>query len=79
MYQGLIPEGMSLGQIPNYLFGSYQALAITIFNLVPSLTTTLGVSALPAVATAWATRSEKELRRNVEACLLYTSMSAFII
>ena len=76
MYQGLIPEGMSLGQIPNYLFGSYQALAITIFNLVPSLTTTLGVSALPAVATAWATRSEKELRRNVEAVIRMTCLVA---
>ncbi|MBC8569807.1 putative polysaccharide biosynthesis protein [Zongyangia hominis] len=76
MYGHLIPAGMTLDQLPNFLFGSYQALSITIFNLVPALTTTFGVSALPAVATAWATRSMKDLQRNVEVVLRITCLVA---
>lgn len=75
MYQGLIPAGMEQSRIPNYLYGSYNA-ALTIFNLVPAITTTFGVSALPNVASAWAVRNLQATKRNVESVLRVTSLIA---
>lgn len=76
MYQGLIPQGYSVTDVSKYLYGSYSGIAVNIFNLVPSLTTTLGVSILPAVAGAFATRNLPEVKRNVESVLRVTAMVA---
>ena len=75
-YQGLIPQGYSVTDVSKYLYGSYSGIAVNIFNLVPSLTTTLGVSILPAVAGAFATRNLPEVKRNVESVLRVTAMVA---
>ena len=76
MYQGVLPEKIPAEEIPNYLFGAYN-MSVTIFNLVPALTTTFGVSALPAVTAAWAVRSESQLRKNIESVWRITAMVAF--
>lgn len=76
MYEGLIPQGYGAVEIAKYLYGSYSGIAINIFNLVPSLTTTLGVSILPAVASAWAVRDGARVKRNIEAVLRVTSLIA---
>lgn len=75
MYQGLIPEAMELVEIPNYLFGAYN-LSVTVFNLVPAITTTFGISALPAVTTAWVEGQRESLRRNIESVWRMTSLIA---
>ncbi len=75
MYEGLIPQGKQLSEIPNYLYGSYQC-AITLFNLVPTLTSTFGVSALPAVASAWALKNRELVRKNVESVIRITCLIA---
>ncbi len=77
MYKGLMPENITLTTLPNYLFGTYQGLAINIFNLVPALAVTFCISALPAVTTAWTVGNMQSLRRNVESVLRVTSMLAF--
>ncbi|MDD3192401.1 MAG: polysaccharide biosynthesis protein [Oscillospiraceae bacterium] len=76
MYEGILPSGTPEGEIPNYLFGAYN-MSVTLFNLIPALTTTFGVSALPSVTAAWASRSENQLRRNIESVWRVTSMIAF--
>lgn len=76
MYAGLLPASIEAADIPNFLYGSYAGLAVTIFNLVPSITTAIGVSALPAVASAWALRSDKLMKRNVESVLKIASFIA---
>ncbi|WP_312643696.1 polysaccharide biosynthesis protein [Hydrogenoanaerobacterium sp.] len=76
MYSGAIPPAMEISGIPNFLYGTYT-MAVTIFNLVPAITTTFGVSALPIIASAWATHNRHELTRGIESVLRITSMVAF--
>ena len=51
-------------------------MSVTLFNLIPALTTTFGVSALPAVTGAWAARNAPMLRRNIESVWRVTAMIA---
>ena len=80
MYQELAKEASDqadlLSKIPTYLYGCYKGFAFSIFNLVPTIATSLGVSALPAMATAWAARSKKAVRLNMESVLRITSLIA---
>ena len=76
MYQGVLPASTPKEEIPNYLFGAYN-MSVTLFHLIPALTTTFGVSALPAVTTAWAAGNRTLLRRNIESVWRVTSLIAF--
>ena len=76
MYAGAIPAGHALADIPNYLNGSYKGLAVTLYNLIPTFTVAMGVSALPAVTVAWERKDEVGLKRNVEAALRATLILA---
>lgn len=76
MYSGAIPAAMELSGVPNFLYGTYT-MAVTIFNLVPALTTTFGVSALPVIAGAWGAGNRRELKRGIESVLRVTSLVAF--
>lgn len=76
MYAGAIPAAMELRDIPNFLYGTYT-MAVTVFNLVPAITTTFGVSALPVIAAAWSTRNQNDLTRSIESVLRITSLVAF--
>ena len=61
----------------NFCFGAYSGLAVTMFNLVPSVTNTLGKGALPAFAEACAAgdlgqaalHAENVLRRTAFLCI----------
>lgn len=74
MYRGLIPPEYQPADIAKYLYGSYSGIAVNIFNLVPSLTATFGVSILPAVAGAWAARDRRRVHRNIESMLRATCL-----
>lgn len=76
MYQDAIPPGVELDRLASYLYGCYSGLAVPIYNLVPSLTTVIGVSLLPAVSAAWATGNRNALERNVASALRVTAMIA---
>ncbi len=76
MYQNAVPPAMELEDIPNFLYGAYT-MAVTVFNLVPAITTTFGVSALPMIAAAWGTKNRGELTRGIGSVLRITSIVAF--
>ncbi|MFA9380899.1 MAG: polysaccharide biosynthesis C-terminal domain-containing protein [Acetanaerobacterium sp.] len=76
MYAGMIPADMTLARLPAFLFGTYKGLPMTIFHLVPAITTAFGISVLPAVSSAWARRDSAELKRNVESALRVTALVA---
>lgn len=77
MYVGAIPKGNLAAPetVPNYLFGCYN-MALTLFLLVPSVTQSFGVSALPSVTRAFQTRDSQKLKRTVEAVLRITFLTA---
>lgn len=61
IFSDLLGAGISYAQMPNFIYGSFTGLAVTLFNLVPSLTNMFGKSMLPAAAAAKASGDGKRL------------------
>ena len=57
----LLGSGISYNDMPNFIYGSFTGLAVTLFNLIPSLTNMLGKSMLPAASAAKAAGDDKRL------------------
>ncbi len=49
--------------IANFIFGSFTGLAVTIFNLIPSITNMFGKGIIPSAAEAWAEKNAEKLRK----------------
>lgn len=75
-YGDILKGGMELSQLPNYLYGSYTGLALTIFGIVPAVTTVFGISALPNVAAAWKVRDRGRTQANITAVLRIVAIIA---
>lgn len=73
-YSPYLPKDMELSGVANYLYGSYTALAGTIFNIVPSLTSAFGTSALPAISASVATRNYNKTYDNISSVIRITAM-----
>lgn len=69
MYAGSIPAAVTDEMLPEYLYGSYSGLAFSLFNLAPAITAALGVSALPAVARAYAAGDRRRMEETVDSAL----------
>ncbi len=67
-------ENISL--IPNFLFGSFTGLAITVFNLVPSFTNMFGKGILPSLSEAFTAKDSSLIIQNTEKALLSTAIIA---
>lgn len=55
-------------EIVKYLWGAYGS-ALDFKSLVPTITIQLGVSAIPALATAWAVKNKDNMRSTIETVL----------
>ena len=83
-FKGLMPEVVGDGsntttliaEMPNYLYSCYKLFAYSIFNLLPSLTTVFGVSALPVLATAWTNKDKKGIKENIDSTVRFTALLA---
>lgn len=82
-YKGLIasevakdPDFNWITDLPNALYGCHRGFAFSIYNLVPVLTSVLGVSAIPVLATAWTKRDRGEIKSNVETMIRTTALIA---
>lgn len=60
-------------EIPTFLYG-IRSKAFTLYNLIPQITSVLGVSALPVIATAWTKKDDFLLKRNIESPLKFTAL-----
>lgn len=54
--------------IKGYLYGSY-GVALDFKNIIPTITMTLGISALPALSGAWALKNKKKINSTIESVL----------
>lgn len=77
MYAGCIPPEVTASVLPEYLYGSYSGLAVSIFNLVPAITAGIGMSAIPAIAGYCAAGDDLCLQRSVESVMATTAAAAF--
>lgn len=70
-------ELLSDAEMPTFLFG-VRGKAFSIYNLIPTISSVLGVSALPVLASVWATDpdNKKEIKKNVESIMRFTAMIA---
>ncbi|HHW46043.1 MAG TPA: polysaccharide biosynthesis protein [Clostridiales bacterium] len=76
MYSGYFSKAMDVSDIPNFLYGCYKGFAYSLFNLIPTLTSVLGVSALPVLATAWTEKNKANIKLNIESMLRITALIA---
>ncbi|MGL5972665.1 MAG: putative polysaccharide biosynthesis protein [Oscillospiraceae bacterium] len=76
IYKDALPNGLSIDKIPNFLYGSYSGMAVSIFNLVPSLTVAFGVSALPVVTSAFIKKNKLEMSKQITSILKITCILA---
>ena len=73
MYDGIADKA---ADIPNFINGAYN-YAISVFNLVPTITTAFAISALPSVTSAWTLGDKEQTKKSVESVLRITSLVAF--
>lgn len=55
-------------QLKDYLYGAYE-IALDFRNLVPTITTTLGMSAIPVLAEAWTLKNKLMVRSSIESVM----------
>lgn len=64
-------------ELPNFLFGSFTGLAVTVFNLVPSFTNMFGKGILPALSEAFAAGDRAAVKLSAEKALFVTALVSF--
>lgn len=77
-FSGMIPA-MYLEHpetVPTFLYGCYT-LAMTVYLLVPALTQTIGVSALPSVTEVWARGDRREIGSRIRSVCRVTALFSF--
>lgn len=76
MYQAALIASQTLDEgINNYLYGTHAAV-LNIKNLIPTITLTLGISAIPVLAAAWARKNKTDIKKAIETVLRVTMMIA---
>lgn len=76
MYEYSLTASQTLDSgIANYLYGTHGSV-LNIKNLIPTITMTLGVSAIPAIASAWAKADKKGIKITIESVLRVTMLIA---
>ncbi len=76
MYSSSVNRAVELGrlnindiaEVMKYIWGAYGT-ALDFRTLVPTITIQLGVSAIPALATAWAIKNKDDMRSTIETVL----------
>lgn len=72
-YNQGVSKALTNGELPTFLYG-VRSKAYTLYNLIPTITSVLGVSALPVVATAWTNKDNALLKRNIESPMKFTAL-----
>lgn len=72
-------SGINIDKAANFLYGSYTGLAMTVFNIAPAFTASLGVCALPMISALYAARNRTILRKRIESILRITFIAAIPI
>lgn len=70
------PSGVSEEELSYFVYGSFAGIALTVFNLVPSVTNMLGKGILPSVTEAWENHDVKALSQRAMQALLTAAVIA---
>lgn len=72
LFEKLISSGITAEALPNFIFGSFSGLAVTVFNLIPSFTNMFGKGAVPFVSDGLA-RGDYELVKQSVMRVIFTA------
>lgn len=70
-------EGKSfdiVADLPNALYGCHRGYAFSIYHLIPTLTTTLGISAIPVLARTWTKKDMAAVKFNMQTIIRTTAV-----
>ncbi len=71
-----ISQEIGLTAFATFVYGSFTGLAITVFNLVPSITNMFGKGVFPNIAEAWAEKDKTKVKKHAESALKVTGFIA---
>lgn len=74
-YNTLHSDPLVIDAIPTFLYG-VRSKAFTIYNLVPAITSVLGVSALPVLASSWVKHAKPAVKQNIESMIKVSALIA---
>ena len=74
-YNATAKQLLNADNMPTFLYG-IRGEAYTLYNLIPTLTTTLGIGAIPILTTAWVKKDKVEIKKNIEKILRTTAIIA---
>ena len=63
-----------LADLPNALYGCHRGYAFSVYHLIPTLTTTLGISAIPVLARTWTKKDMAAVKFNVQTIIRTTAV-----
>lgn len=64
----------TVADLPNALYGCHRGFAFSVYHLIPTLTTTLGISAIPVLARTWAKKDMAAVKFNVQTIIRTTAV-----
>lgn len=70
------PTQAEAAETANFLYGAFSGLAVTVFNLVPSVTNMMGKSVLPAFTEAYTQKDQKAMEQHARTALSGTAFMA---
>lgn len=70
------PDGVSDRELPYFVYGSFAGIALTVFNLVPSVTNMLGKGALTCITAAYENKDRRSLEFGTSQALLTSAVIA---
>lgn len=76
-FSHLLEGGLTAQQLPNFIYGSYEALAAAVAGLVPTLTAMLGKSALAGITESFAKGDNKAVCSRLNKMMTLCAMIAF--
>ncbi len=75
-YEKVLNSQISLEVLPDFIYGSFTGLAVTVFNLIPSVMGMFGKGVIPKLAENYALNDKKNLEKNVQNIIFLTSIVA---
>lgn len=72
LFSEYMDKNLTREMIPNFIYGSYSGLPLTIAGLIPTLTAMFGKSILPSLSEVWAKGDKKALEKNLCSMILIT-------
>lgn len=66
---GLDVHYADIDKTVTYLYGCYKSFAYSLYNLIPTITSVIGVSTIPTLCTAWSSRDKDNVTESVRSIL----------